>query len=116
MAESARPFLRPGEQIQAIFPGQTANPYLVIVTGLLFFLGLNRYRIFVATPYRILVLDSGKINFKKAQRPLTELPRFTTLGPASGVWHSIYVEGARIRVHRRFFKDIAAADAVLAPR
>ena len=48
--------------------------------------------------------------------PLTELPRFTQLGPGSGIWHSIYVEGARIRVHRRFFMDVAAADAVLATR
>jgi hypothetical protein len=28
------------------------------------------------------------------------------LGPASGLWHVIPAAGEKLRVHRRFFKDI----------
>src|SRR5689334_2351179 len=60
MAASAAPYMRPGEPVQAIFGGQTASQYLAALGGIFFFLSLNRYRIFVVTPDRILVLDAGK--------------------------------------------------------
>jgi hypothetical protein len=114
MRESAAPYLKPGEQIQSVFGAQTASQYVAALAGILFFLGLNRYRIFVATPDRILVLDAGKFSVKKARGVVTELPRSTRLGPSSGLWHVIPVDGVKLRVHKRFFKDIEAADA-LAP-
>ena len=55
------PFLQPGEQVQVVFGAQTASQYLAALGGVLFFLGLNKYRIFAVTPTRILVLDAGKI-------------------------------------------------------
>jgi hypothetical protein len=51
---------------------------------------------------------------KKARGVVTELPRSTRLGPASGVWHQIPANGETLRVHRRFFKDIEAADKAVA--
>jgi hypothetical protein len=114
MAESAKPFLKPDEQIQAVFGAQTASQYVAALAGIFFFLGLNRYRILVATPERILVLDAGKMSQKKARSVITELPRSTRLGPGTGLWYIIPVNGEKLRVHRRFFKDIAAADATLA--
>ena len=114
MAESARPFLKPDEPIQAVFGAQTASQYVAALGGLLFFLvflNLNRYRIFVVTPERILILDAGKLSMKKARGEVAELPRSTELGPGSGLWHVIMVGDEKLRVHRRFFKDIAAADA-----
>lgn len=42
---------------------------------------------------------------------VAELPRSTRLGPASGVWHVIPAGAEKLRVHRRFFKGIEAADA-----
>ena len=111
MVESARPFLRPGEQIQAVFGAQTASQYIAALAGIFFFLGLNRFRILVVTPDRIVVLDAGKMSFKKAKSALGELPRSTRLGPANGIWHVIEVNGEKLRVHRRFFKDLEAADA-----
>ena len=112
MAESAKPFLRPDERIQSVFGAQTASQYVAALAGFLFFLGLNQYRIFVATQQRILVLDAGKMSMKKARGVITELPRSTQLGPGSGVWHVIMVDGEKLRVHRRFFKDLASADMV----
>src|SRR5580700_3186833 len=114
MRESAAQFLRPGEPIQAVIGAQTASQWLAALTGFFVFLGLNRYRILAVTPTRIVVLDAGKTSMKKARGVITELPRSTRLGPATGMWHQIPVGRETLRVHRRFFKDIETADAVIA--
>jgi hypothetical protein len=43
-----------------------------------------------------------------------ELPRATRLGPPSGLWHVVPAGDEKLRVHRRFFKDIEAADTAVA--
>jgi hypothetical protein len=111
MRDSATPFLHEGEQIQAVFGAQAASQYVAALGGVLPFLGLNRYRILVVTPQRILVLDAGKIRTTKARGVTAELPRSTPLGQPSGIWHVIPVNGEKLRVHRRFFKDLEAAAA-----
>jgi hypothetical protein len=113
MRTSAAQYLQPGEPIQAVIGAQTASPYLAALTGVLVFLGLNKYRIIAVTPGRIVVLDAGKVSMKKARGVVTELPRSTRLGPGTGVWHRIPAGGETLRVHRRFFKDLDAADAAL---
>jgi hypothetical protein len=111
MRNSATPYLQPGETVQAVFGAQTASPYLAALGGIFIFLGLNHYRIFVVTPDRVVVLDAGRASMKKARGLVAELPRSTRLGPTSGVWHIIPVGDEKLRVHRRFFKDIETADA-----
>ena len=111
MAASAAPFLQPGEPIQAVFGAQTASQYLAALTGIFVFLNFNRYRVVVVTPARIVVLDAGKVSMKKARGVVMELPRSTRLGPGTGVWHKIPAGPETLRVHRRFFKDLAAADS-----
>ena len=115
MRESAAQYLRPGESIQAIFGAQTASQWLAALTGVFVFLGLNPYRIVVVTEQRILILDAGKTSMKRARGVVTELPRSTRLGPGSGVWHQVPAGNEKLRVHRRFFKDIETADSALAP-
>jgi hypothetical protein len=112
MRESAAQYLRPGEQIQSVFGAQTASQYMAALGGIFIFLGLNQYRMFVVTPQRILVLDTGKMSQKKARGVIAELPRQTRLGPTTGVWHVIPVGQEKLRVHRRFFKDVQLADGV----
>jgi hypothetical protein len=112
--ESAAPYLRPGEPIQAMIGAQTASQWLAALTGFFVFLGLNHYRILAVTPNRIVVLDAGKTSMKTARGVVTELPRATRLGPGSGVWHRVQVGNENLRVHRRFFKDIETADRALA--
>jgi hypothetical protein len=112
MRASAAPYLRPGEQIQAVFGGQTASQFLAALGGIFIFLGLNRYRMFVVTQQRVLVLDTGAMSQKKAKGVVAELPRNTRLGPTSGLWHVIPVGTEKLRVHKRFYKDIAVADGV----
>ena len=114
MRDSATPFLESGEQVQAVFGAQTASQYVAGLAGIFVFLGLNRYRIFAVTPTRIVVLDAGKTSMKTARGVVTVLPRSTRLGPATGMWHKIPVGSETLRVHRRFFKDIETADAVIA--
>ncbi len=114
MRDSAAQYLQPGEAIQAVIGAQTASAWLAALTGALVFLGLNRYRIIAVTPTRIVVLDAGKTSMKKARGVVTELPRSTRLGPGSGVWHRIPAGSETLRVHRRFFKDLDAADAAVA--
>lgn len=115
MTQSAAPYLQPGEPVQAVIGAQTASQWLAALTGVFIFLGLNRYRILIVTPARILVLDAGKVSMKKARGVVMELPRSTRLGPGSGIWHRIPAGSETLRVHRRFFKDIEAADRAVTP-
>jgi hypothetical protein len=110
MRDSAAQYLPPGEPVQAVIGAQTASQWLVPLTGFIFFFLINRYRIIAVTSQRIVVLDAGRASMKKARGVLTELPRSTRLGPGSGVWHVIPVGQEKLRVHRRFFKDLQAAD------
>jgi len=114
MRDSAAPYLRPGETVQAVLGAQTASQLLAAVTGVFLFLGLNRYRIVAVTPQRILILDAGRASMKTARGVVAELPRSTRLGPPSGLWHVIPAAGENLRVHRRFFKDIETADNTFA--
>ena len=114
MRESAAQYLRPGEPIQAVIGAQTASQWLAGLTGIFVFLGLNHYRILAVTPSRIVVLDAGQSSMKTARGVVTELPRSTRLGPGTGVWHQVQVGREKLRIHRRFFKDIQAADSALA--
>jgi hypothetical protein len=113
MLNSSAQYLEPGETVEAVFGAQTVSQYLFILTGGLIFLSMNRYRIGVVTPQRILILDAGKLGMRKARSVVTELPRATELGPASGIWHVIPANGERLHVNRRFFKDLQTADAAI---
>jgi hypothetical protein len=54
--------------------------------------------------------------FAQRRQPLVRFARqapahgSTRLGPGSGVWYVIPAGGQKLRVHRRFFKDIEIAD------
>ncbi|OFV81574.1 MAG: hypothetical protein A2W26_03995 [Acidobacteria bacterium RBG_16_64_8] len=114
MRESATPYLEPGETVQCVIGAQTASQYLILLAYVAFVIR-NRYRIIVVTPRRILVLDAGKgaLTTSKARGVVTQLPRATRLGPGSGVWHVIPVGNEKLRVNRRFFKDLEHADSLL---
>ena len=114
MRKSASQYLQPGEPVQAVIGAQTASQFLAALTGIFVFLSMNRYRILAVTPTRIVVLDAGKIGMGTARGVVTELPRSTRLGPATGMWHRIPAGSETLRVHRRFFKDIETADSVSA--
>jgi hypothetical protein len=110
MRASASRYLRPGEHLETVFGAQTTSAYFAVLTGFFLFPLVNRYRIIAVTAERIVILDAGRTSMKTARGVLTELPRSTRLGPGKGVWHRLPAGAEKLRVHRRFFKDIQAAD------
>ena len=111
IVEKAAPFLEPGEQVQAVIGAQTASQFLFLLGALPFILS-NRYRCVLATDRRILVLDSGRRSAAAPKAVTRVLPRATRIGPPSGaIWFVTGSLGETLRIHKRFFKDIEAADA-----
>ena len=110
IADAARPFLDQGEQVQAAFPAQTASQWLALA-GWIPFVVSNEYRCIVATDRRLLVLDAGKMNWAKPRSVIRTLPRSTRIGPASGLWYRTAALGEDLRISKRFFGEIEAADA-----
>src|SRR3954467_11207123 len=106
MRESAAQYRRPGDPTRAVIGAQTASQWLAGLTGIFVFLGLKHYRILAVTPKRIVVLDAGSARMETARGGVTELPRSTRLGPGSGVWHQVPAGNEKLRVHRRFYKDM----------
>lgn len=108
--QNAAAHLRPGEQIQEVFAAQTASQYLILF-GAVIFLAANEYYTVAVTDQRILVCQSGKLSSTKAKSVDRELPRQTRIGPPSGLWYKTEALGTPVRIHKRWHKDIEAADA-----
>jgi hypothetical protein len=115
MRASAAQFVEPGETIEQVFGAQTASPMTAPLIGAVIALIINRYRIVAVTDRRILVLDAGKWTQRTARAVVSELPRSTVLGPTSGLWTKIATPAGKIYVRRYFYKDVKAADSLVAP-
>jgi hypothetical protein len=114
LAERAGPYLQQGEQVRQVFLAQGGpNPYWSFLTWLIFF--AVKPRIIVVTDGSIIVLAAGRMAPSKpiAGPPLAVLPRQTPFGPVSGLWSVINLNGEKLWVHKRFHKDVAAADAAI---
>jgi hypothetical protein len=111
LSERVQPHLEPGETVQNIFLGQTGlNPYVAANLGLFGMLLGVKWRIIAVTDRAVLVFDA---NFgSKPKRLLARLPRGTRIGPVTGVWAKTQLNGEKLYVHRRFHKDVEAADGV----
>lgn len=112
IVNNAAPYLRPGEQVQGAFAGQTISGWWSVLTYLFIF--WLRYRSVIVTDQRILILDTGKWSMTKPKGVVAELPRNIVIGPASGLWWKCEALGEKLYVHRRFHKDVVAADNALA--
>jgi hypothetical protein len=110
MRANAAPHLQPGETVQAVFGAQTHSQYLFMISVFVLLL-LSSYRVVVVTDRRILVCRSGKLSTTPVNEVLRELPRSTRIGPPSGLWWKTETLGERLYVHKRFHKDVNAADA-----
>jgi hypothetical protein len=73
----------------------------------------NSFRVVVVTDGRILVFRSGRFRMTPVKELRHELPRNTRIGPAKGLWFRCESLGERLYIHKRFHKDVAAADALL---
>lgn len=111
IAAAAAPFLEPGERVQTALVAQTASFWWILL-GFLPFLVVNEYRNVVATDRRLLVLNSGHLFSTKPKSVVRALPRSTRIGPFSGaLWYVNGNLGEILRIHKRFQKDVEAADA-----
>jgi hypothetical protein len=110
LRRNAAPFVENDEVVQVAFSAQTHSQYLLLLLPL-----LNSYRVVVVTNRRILVLRGGKWRLTRILGEVRELPRTTIIGPAHGLWYRFDALGERLYVHKRFHKDIAAADSSLPP-
>lgn len=107
---NAASFLEPGEQIQEAFGAQSASPWLAIISVWLIVMK-NPYRVVVATDRRLLVLQAGRFQTTKVIGLVRELPRTTKIGPPSGLWYVTDSLGEKLWIHKRYAKDIEAADS-----
>jgi hypothetical protein len=110
---SAAHILEPGEQIQAVFVGQTTSQWWSILSYWIIIMR-NAYRAVIVTDRRILVCRSGRIRMSQVNDVLRTLPRTTTIGPATGLWYKCETLGERLYIHKRWHKDIETADAPFA--
>jgi Bacterial PH domain len=111
MRANAFPLLQPDEEVQALIGAQTKSQWLALITyWILAF--TNGYRVIVVTDRRILVTKSGRMSMTPVKEIVGELPRGTKIGPASGLWYKCDSLGERLYIHKRFHKDVAAADSM----
>lgn len=110
LRSNAAHLLQPGEEIQAVFPAQTTSQWFALISYWIIIVK-NSYRVVVVTNQRILVCRSGRFRLTPVKDVLHELPRSTTIGPASGLWYQCHSLGERLYIAKRFHKDIAEADA-----
>jgi hypothetical protein len=108
---NAQHVLQPGETIQAVFCGQTTSAYFALISVWIILL-TNAYRVVVVTDRRILVCKSGRFRMTPVKEVVRELPRNVRIGPPNGLWWRCESLGERLYIHKRFHKDVNAADAV----
>jgi hypothetical protein len=113
LRERVQPFLEPGEQVQAVFPAQTGpNPKYMFLTWLVYF--WIKYVVVAVTDRRIAVFRTSKLAPSKPRELAGSYPRESKLGGAPGsLWGSFELGGTKYWVHRRFRKDVDAADGAL---
>ncbi len=99
--------------VRQAFIAQSAPSFgffvLVYVTGIPF---RTTYRLVAVTDDAVYVLDStARSGGASPQAVAGVLPRATVFGPTSGTWTELTLLGSRHWVHRRFYDQLAQADA-----
>jgi hypothetical protein len=112
LRRNAASVLQPGETIQAVFCAQTVSAYFALISYWIIVFA-NAYRVVVVTDRRILVCRSGRMTMTAVKGVERELPRGTRIGDPTGLWWPCDSLGGKLYIHRRFHKDVRAADAAL---
>lgn len=115
LAQRVQPFLEPGEEARHVVLAQT-GPHPLMILLLYVFAFWMRYRIIVVTDRAVVILRASVLRPAAPKELLQRLPRQTPLGaPLSGLFARTEIAGEKTYIHKRFHKDVAAADAELAP-
>lgn len=112
LTQNAQPFLEPGEQVHHAFAAQSGlSPWLG--GGALALAAIKHHGIIV-TDRAIVVVRTGKMAAGDVKEVERRLPRSTQIGPVKGIWAKTNTLGEKMYIHKRFHKDVEAADAELA--
>jgi hypothetical protein len=112
LARRAAPYLEPGEQIQAVLLAQSGpSPYWIFLSSLVVLFGAG-YVIVVVTDRALVVLRAGRMSPSFPKRVHSRGPRTVWLDQPHGLWGKVHLD-RRYWVHKRFHKDVAAANAML---
>ncbi|WP_446666448.1 hypothetical protein [Flexivirga sp. B27] len=115
LAGRMQPLLQDGEQVHHVFMVQSGpSPYWMFLTTFVVF--MNRYHVVAVTDRGIVVARAPWWMNSKPKKAVARLPRDIVLGPVSGLWGGpLYLspDGKKSWVHKRFHKDVEAADAQL---
>jgi hypothetical protein len=114
LQEAAAPYVQPDETVEQVFAGQTTSQYFALLSVFII-LATNAYRVIVVTDRRILLCQASRWSVTKVVGVIAEFPRQTRLGPPRGLWYPMTALGQRVYVHKRFHKDIEAADSWAVP-
>jgi hypothetical protein len=113
LRERSQPLLEEGEEIQHVFLAQAGpTPWLFALSWLFAF--LMKYRVVAVTDRNVVLLESSSWTPAKPNQVVARLPRQTRFGPVKGVWAKVDLAGERYFVHKRFHRDVEAADAEVA--
>jgi hypothetical protein len=104
------PHLNPGEQVQTVFIAQATSQWFALISFWIIIVK-NAYRVVAVTDQRILVFQAGRFRPTAIKGLLRELPRETIIGPPSGLWYKTDALGEKLYIHKRFAKDVSAADS-----
>ena len=114
LGERARPYLKSGEQIQSVFIAMSGpSPYWSFFVPIIN-MAFSPYHEIVVTSRGIVVLDTTKWFSIKPKRQRLRHSRDFSFGQMKGLYGSFVLDDTKYWVHRRFHKDVAAADAALA--
>ncbi|AKU17786.1 hypothetical protein [Luteipulveratus mongoliensis] len=111
LVQRTQPYLEPGEQVQSVFMAQAGpSPYWMFLTYLMFF--WFRPVIITVTDRSVLIINAGKLRTTFPKSLHLRGSRQVWLGTPTGLWGSIQLDD-KYWVHKRFHKDVVAADAAL---
>jgi hypothetical protein len=109
ISTNAAPYLQPGEQVLQAFAGQTKSGWFQMfgLVGLL--IARPKIRPVVVTDRRIVALQGSIWSLATAKGVAFEAPR-QQLGEPSGLWWKCTALPETLYVHKRFHKDVVAAN------
>jgi hypothetical protein len=111
LANWARPYLEPDEEIQAVFLVQSVSPYWILISILIGVFS-DGYRTVVVTDRAIVLLRNGRMLGARPKEVAQRRPRDEWLGDPKGIWGRVQLD-RKYWVHKRFHKEVVAADTAL---
>lgn len=108
-----QPYLEPGEEVRHVFLAQ-GGPHPLTILLLYVFALFFRYYIVAVTDRAVVVVKASVLRPSFPKNLVERLPRQARLGvKLTGLWGTGQAGGRKLWIHRRFHKDVAAADSEL---